>query len=320
MSSGLRSSVQKPRNGEVNSSISGDQRREILGGRALADQHLHALGKLFAAFLETGGLVAVAHAAGKIGIQRSAGQQRRVAIDMRALERRQLVEALGVLVQHARHVHELGEPDHLRMIAVGHQVGGAEPGARRFERCRRHAGGELHAQIHRRAERTVEKIAQAGQAEHVADLVRIADRRGRAMGQHAAVELAGDDERAFAMYVAVDETRNRDAAAGVDFAHSAVAVAGAHDHLTADRDITRMEHTGRKIEDACVAHDQVRRHAAHRLIDPTFQDLSHAPSAFCRHPGRLHAAESGNRLQRILYLAIRARSHNSKSWHLLSET
>jgi adenine deaminase len=47
--------------------------------------------------------------------------------DIRALESCQLVEALGVLVQHARHVHELGEPDHLRMIAVGHQVGsGAE--------------------------------------------------------------------------------------------------------------------------------------------------------------------------------------------------
>jgi hypothetical protein len=97
-----------------------DQRREILGGRTLADQHLHAFRKLFAAFIEAGGLVTVAHAAGKIGIQRSAGQQRRVAIDMRALERRQLIEALGVLVQHARHVHELGEPDHLRMIAVGH--------------------------------------------------------------------------------------------------------------------------------------------------------------------------------------------------------
>jgi hypothetical protein len=104
----------------VNSSIKGDQRREILGGGTLADQHLHAFGKLFAALIEAGGLVTVAHTAGKIGIQRSAGQQRRVAIDMRSLERRQLVEALGVFVQHAGHVHELGEPDHLRMIAVGH--------------------------------------------------------------------------------------------------------------------------------------------------------------------------------------------------------
>jgi hypothetical protein len=216
---------------------------------------------------------------------------------MRALERRQLVEALGVLVQHARHVHELGEPDHLWMIAVGHQVGSAEPGARSFKCRRRHAGGELHAQIHRRAERAVEKISQAGQAEHVADLVRIADRRGRPMGQHTAVELAGDDERAFAMHMTVDEARNRDAAAGVDFVHSAVAVAGADDHLTADRDVTRMDRTGRKIEDARVAHDQVRRHAADRLIDPTFQDLPHAPLLFfvgipvhCTRPNAASAA------------------------------
>ena len=111
--------------------------------------------------------------------------------------------------------------------------------------------------------------------------MRIADRRGRATGQHAAVELLGTTSVLSQCTWLSMKPWNRDAAAGVDLTHSAVAVAGAHDHLTADRDITRMEHTGRKIEDACVAHDQVRRHAAHRLIDPTFQDLSHALSAFC---------------------------------------
>jgi hypothetical protein len=115
------------------------------------------------------------------------------------------------------------------------------------------------------------------------------------MGQHAAVELAGHDERAFAMHMAVDKARNRDAAVGVDFVHSAIAVAGADDHLTADRDVTRMDRTRRKIEYARVAHDQVRRHAAHRLIDPTFQGLPQARPRFCRHPGPLYATESATK-------------------------
>ena len=149
--------------------------------------------------------------------------------------------------------------------------------------------------------------------------MRIADRRGRATGQHAAVELAGDDERAFAMYVTVDEARNGGAAAGVNFAQSAVAVASAHDHLTADRDVTRMERTGCKIEDACVAQDQVRRHAAHRLVNPTFQGLPHTPSAFgdilATARGRIRQSAATNHV-----LSVRARSHNSASWHLLQET
>jgi hypothetical protein len=74
-----------------------DQRGEILGDRALADQHLHALRKLFATFFETGGFMAVAHAAGKIGIQGSAGQQRRMAIDMPALDAASLSRHSGSL-------------------------------------------------------------------------------------------------------------------------------------------------------------------------------------------------------------------------------
>ena len=91
-----------------------------------------------------------------------------------------------------------------------------------------------------------------------------------------AVELAGDDERAFAMHMAVDKARNRDAAAGIDLVHSAAAVTGADDHLTADRDVTRMDRARRKIEYARVAHDQVRRHAA---PSPDRSDVPGSPAS-----------------------------------------
>ena len=42
-----------------------------------------------------------------------------MAVDMLALERRQLFHALGILVQDPGHVHELGQAYHLGMVAMG---------------------------------------------------------------------------------------------------------------------------------------------------------------------------------------------------------
>ncbi len=52
-----------------------------------------------------------------------------MAVDMLALECRQLLHALGILVQHAGHVHKLGKANHLGVVAMRYQVSGGEPGA-----------------------------------------------------------------------------------------------------------------------------------------------------------------------------------------------
>ena len=81
---------------------------------------------------------------------------------------------------------------------------------------RRHAARQLHAQVHRRRQRGVEEIVQARRAEHVGDLVRIADRRGDAVREHAAVELERRDQRGFDMQMGVDEAGDDDLAGDVD--------------------------------------------------------------------------------------------------------
>ena len=52
-----------------------------------------------------------------------------MAVDMPAVECRQLLHTLGILVQDSRHVHELGQADDLGMVAMGYQVSGGEPRA-----------------------------------------------------------------------------------------------------------------------------------------------------------------------------------------------
>ena len=101
-----------------------DERRQgghVLGHRAVADQHLEALAKLLAGLLEAGALVAVADAAAGVGVELVAGDERGVAVDMRALKGDELVEDRLVLVEDPREIHELGEADHLRMVAMTDQ-------------------------------------------------------------------------------------------------------------------------------------------------------------------------------------------------------
>ena len=68
------------------------------------------------------------------------------------------------------------------MAREGEQVIGVEPRPGRFQVGCRHATRQLHAQIHRRRHRRVEKISQPRRAQNIDDLMRIADRRGDAMG------------------------------------------------------------------------------------------------------------------------------------------
>jgi hypothetical protein len=53
--------------------------------------------------------MAVAHAAGEIGVELAAAHQRAVPVDMDAVEGDQLVEDIRVLGEQPREVHQLGE-------------------------------------------------------------------------------------------------------------------------------------------------------------------------------------------------------------------
>ncbi len=94
---------------------------------------------------------------------------------------------------------------------------------------------KLHAQVHRRRHRRVEEIAKAGDAEHVGDLVRIADRGGDAVGEHAAVEFERRDQRGLDVQMGVDEAGNDDLAGDVDLDRAAIVAQRSHDAVAGDR-------------------------------------------------------------------------------------
>lgn len=48
--------------------------------------------------------------AAQVSIQRPAGEQRRVTVDVPVLEERELFQDAGVSAKHARHIHHLGQP------------------------------------------------------------------------------------------------------------------------------------------------------------------------------------------------------------------
>ena len=136
------------------------QRRQIFRRRPFPDQHLHAFRQLLPSLGQVSGLVTVTNTAGEIGVQVVTGNQRRMAVDMLALKRGQLFHALGIFVQHPRHIHELGQADHLGMVAMGRQIRSVQPGPRCLEIRRRNTGRELHPQIERRVAGGIEEILQ----------------------------------------------------------------------------------------------------------------------------------------------------------------
>ncbi|MCY1227100.1 hypothetical protein D9M72_393600 [compost metagenome] len=210
----------------------GHQRVQILGDRAFAHQDVHALADLLHRLLSRGAFMVGADAGGEVAVQVLAGQQRRVAVDMRALKGVELGEADRVLVHDAGEIHELGEADDFWMVAERQKPFDWQIGARRLQMCRRHAGRELDADVHDRFERRIEEELDAFGTEHVCDLVRVADDGRDAERQDAAVEFMRCHERRFDVQMRVDEAGHDDAAGNVDFLASVVVAEGADDAVT----------------------------------------------------------------------------------------
>ena len=137
-----------------------------------------------------------------------------------ALKRRELLQDAGLVPEQAGEVHHLREPEHRGWLRQGEQVRGVQACAGRLEVGGGHAARKLHPQVHGKVARTVEEALQAGNAQHVADLMRIADRGGGAARQHAAIELGRRDQRALDVDVGVDEARDGDQPSAVDLARA----------------------------------------------------------------------------------------------------
>ena len=198
-----------------------------------------------------------ADAGAEIAVQPVAAEQRAVAVDRPGLEGGELGEAGRIAREQSRKIHEFGEPEHLRMVGELDEVADLEPRAGGLEVGGGHAARKLHPEVHGRRHRAVEEISEARLAEHVADLVRIADRGGDAVGEHAAVEFERRDQRQFDVAVGVDEAGDDDLAADVDLADARIFAERPDDPVVADRDVAFDQFAADEIEDPSALQDDV---------------------------------------------------------------
>ena len=87
---------------------------------------------------------------------------------------------------------------------------------RRLERARGHARRRHHVDVERHVLAHVQQPVHAVRAEHVGDLVRVADDRRGAVGQHDAGELVDHQLAGLDVHVRVDEARHQRPPARVD--------------------------------------------------------------------------------------------------------
>jgi len=247
------------------------QRAHVLARAAIADQHLDALSELLLGLWPRRALVAVMDAAGGVGVEPVAGQQRRMSVDTGALERDQFIERLVRVGEDVIETHELGESDIGGMAAVANQVGGRHPRAGGLEPGRRHAARQLHLEVHHRVARALEKVVEPRRAQHVDDLMRIADRGRGAARQRAAVELGRRHAGALDMDVGVDKARHDHGAAPVERHLALVAVVHPDDHVAGDGDVAVLEFAAHQVEYARVPNHHIGGLAPERLVDPPLE-------------------------------------------------
>ena len=152
---------------------------EVLRGRPLADPDVHPAAHLLVRLGAREALVVRADAGADVGVQVEPGEERRVAVDRDAPPAGvlHLRDDGGVAEEEARDVHDLGEPEHVRQAVERREVLRGERGARRLEVRRRDARRKHDEDVDREVRRRRQKAADAGDAPHVRDLVRVRDRR-----------------------------------------------------------------------------------------------------------------------------------------------
>ena len=240
---------------------------QILADRPFSYQHPHPLAQLLQRLLGAGRLMLRPDAGRAIGIQIPARQQRAMPIHMPALEEVQLGHRPRVTMNDARIIHELRQPDPRRMPHQRRQVLRLDLRAGGLHIRRRHAGRQLHPDIHHRPFAGLLEIPDAIRPDHVGNLVRVADRRGHPPRRNAAVELERRHQRAFDMQMRVDEPRHQYQAADVDHLAPLVILADPDNPVATDRHVALHARPGHQVEHLAPAQHLVRRFVPAPLRD-----------------------------------------------------
>lgn len=98
------------------------QRMHVLGYGPLADEDRHAFPDFLQSLGGGCGFVIGADAGGQVAVQIIAANQRRMAVDMAVLKCGQFVEDIGIGVQDAGKIHELGKTDDMGIVPERQKV------------------------------------------------------------------------------------------------------------------------------------------------------------------------------------------------------
>jgi hypothetical protein len=125
---------------------------------------------------------------------------------------------------HTRVVHQLRHAERPRLLGQEpFDVLGGDRGSTRLERTGRDAGGRHDEGVQGNGSGPGQQGPHAVQPEHVGDLVRIQDHRGRAVGQDRPGELIEHELGRLQVHVAVDEPGEENLARRVEGRPSFVA-------------------------------------------------------------------------------------------------
>jgi hypothetical protein len=205
--------------------VAGDQRQQVaqvVRVRRLPDQHPHPAAALLQRLLERGRLVVGADAGRDVGVERAAGDARRVAVGVARAGDLQPGEHVRVAGDDAREVHHLGHAERPRVAQDRLHVRGRQRAERRLEAAGRHARGRHHEHVERQPLGGLEHPLDPCGSEHVRDLVRVGHHRGRAVRDDRAGELGRRELGGLDVHVRVDEAGHQVVAAAVDALASVV--------------------------------------------------------------------------------------------------
>ena len=141
-----------------------------------------------------------------------------------------------------------------------------QPSARRLHVRGGHAGRRHDEDPQREAVAGVEHVADAGDAEHVGDLVRVGNDAGRAPRHHGSGELGHGDHARFDVHVGVQQAGADVQATHVDGLRRLV-IPEAHHHARVDRDVGVVDLARHHVHQSSVLDQCVRRLIAARYLD-----------------------------------------------------
>lgn len=235
----------------------GKDGEQLLARAALANEHVHARGKLVARFVRVVAFVVGRNARGGIGGEFRAFPAGEMSVDRLSRRARggELGEHVGVAARHAGIVHHFAQAED---VVAGERRGDGVRVQNRSAAFRGrggNAGRHHHLDFERRSRGVRDHEIDAVHAAHVGDFVRVGDDGRRPAGHDRLGETRGNQLAAFDMDVRVDEAGQREKPAAV----LAVAQIFAHggDQTVPERDVGLADAARAHVEHAAVFQDFV---------------------------------------------------------------